>query len=167
MSYSSLHLVKRGRNYYFRRAIPDDLAKLLVCREIKVSLRTSDAIRGRIRARYLSSTLDLAFRDLRQMTAISNDVIYERAKDYFRKRLSKSLEHAFLLPREEDWDRHKKFLDLIAANAKTPDQKKAFESYLRKRAGYPKRTYLAVAKYVLIGIVVCLGLTLLFLVVYR
>lgn len=106
MSYSSLHLVKRGRNYYFRRAIPDDLAKLLVCREIKVSLRTSDAIRGRIRARYLSSTLDLAFRDLRQMTAISNDVIYERAKDYFRKRLSKSLEHAFLLPREEDWDRH-------------------------------------------------------------
>ncbi|WP_170978673.1 site-specific integrase [Afipia massiliensis] len=39
------------------------------------------------------------------MTTISNDVIRERAKDYFKKRLSQSLEHVFLLPLDKTWDR--------------------------------------------------------------
>lgn len=55
---------------------------------------------------------------------------------------------------DEQWSEHQRFLGLVAASAKTPEQKKTFEAYLRKRAGYPKRTYVLVAKVVLAGIVV-------------
>src|SRR6266436_5880896 len=84
------HVVKRGSQFYFRIAV----GKL----EIKASLRTSDAMSAKMRGRVLSNGLELLFRELRSMSAVSNDDIVNRAKDYFKAQLSKSLEPALLLP---------------------------------------------------------------------
>jgi integrase len=92
------HVVKRGSQFYFRIAVPLSLTKLLGKREIKASLRTSDAMSAKMRGRVLSNGLELLFRELRSMPDVSNDVIVNRAKDYFKAQLSKSLEHALLLP---------------------------------------------------------------------
>jgi hypothetical protein len=53
-----------------------------------------------MRGRVLSNGLELLFRELRSMANVSNDVIVNRAKDYFEAQLSKSLELAFDLPRD-------------------------------------------------------------------
>lgn len=95
---AQLHVVKRGPQFYFRIAVPLRLTKLVGKREIKASLRTSDAMSAKMRGRVLSNGLELLFRELRSMTDISNDVIVNRAKDYFKAQLSKSLELALLLP---------------------------------------------------------------------
>jgi hypothetical protein len=92
------HVVKRGSTFYFRIAVPLPLTKLVGKREIKASLRTSDAMSAKMRGRVLSNGLELLFRELRSMADVSTDVIVNRAKDYFKAQLSKSLELAFLLP---------------------------------------------------------------------
>jgi hypothetical protein len=94
------HVVKRGSHFYFRIAVPLPLTKLVGKREIKVSLRTSDAMSAKTRGRVLSNVLERLFRELRSMSAVSNDDIVNRAKDYFKAQLSKSLELAFDLPRD-------------------------------------------------------------------
>lgn len=53
---------------------------------------------AKMRGRVLSNGLELLFRELRSMADVSNDVIVNRAKDYFKAQLSKSLELALLLP---------------------------------------------------------------------
>jgi hypothetical protein len=95
---SQAHVVKRGAHFYFRIAVPLQLTKLVGKREIKASLRTSDVMSAKVRGRVLSNGLELLFRELRSMADVSNDVILNRAKDYFRAQLSKSLELALLLP---------------------------------------------------------------------
>jgi len=92
------HLVKRGSKFYFRIAVPLRLTKLVGKREIKASLRTSDALSAKMRGRVLSNGLELIFREMRAMADISTGVVLDRAKTYFKEQLSKSLEHAFLLP---------------------------------------------------------------------
>src|SRR5450759_3527124 len=92
------HVVKRGSQFYFRIAVPLSLTKLVGKREIKASLRTSDAMSAKMRGRVLSNGLELLFPELRSMAHVSNDVIVNRAKDYFTAQLSKSLELALLLP---------------------------------------------------------------------
>jgi hypothetical protein len=92
------HVVKRGSQFYFRMAVPLSLTKLVGKREIKASLRTSDALSAKLRGRVLSNGLELLFREVRSMANVSNDVIVNRAKDYFKAQLSKSLELALLLP---------------------------------------------------------------------
>src|SRR5450759_3443878 len=92
------HVVKRGSQFYFRIAVPLSLTKLVGKREIKASLRTSDAMSAKMRGRVLSNGLELLFPELRSMANVSNDVIVNRAKDYFKAQLSKSLELALLLP---------------------------------------------------------------------
>jgi integrase len=94
------HVVKRGSQFYFRIAVPLPLTKLVGKREIKASLRTSDAMSAKMRGRVLSNGLELLFRELRSMADVSNEVIVNRAKDYFKIQLSKSLELAFDLPRD-------------------------------------------------------------------
>jgi hypothetical protein len=76
------HVVKRGSQFYFRIAVPLSLTKLVGKREIKASLRTSDAMSARMRGRVLSNGLELLFGELRSMANVSNDVILTRAKDY-------------------------------------------------------------------------------------
>jgi hypothetical protein len=98
------HVVKRGSQFYFRIAVPLRLTKLLRKREIKASLRTSDAISAKMRGRVLSNGLELLFRELRSMADVSNDVIVNRAKDYFKAQLSKSLELALQLPTDPSID---------------------------------------------------------------
>jgi len=92
------HVVKRGSQFYFRIAVPLHLTKFVGKREVKASLRTSDALWAKMRGRVLSNVLERLFRELRSMSAVSNDDIVNRAKDYFKAQLSKSLEHALLLP---------------------------------------------------------------------
>jgi hypothetical protein len=94
------HVVKRGSQFYFRIAVPLRLTKLVGKREIKASLRTSDVMSAKMRGRVLSNGLELLFRELRSMADVSNDFIVSRAKDYFKVQLSKSLEHALLLPKD-------------------------------------------------------------------
>jgi integrase len=53
---------------------------------------------AKMRGRVLSNGLEQLFRELRSMADVSNDVIVNRAKDYFKVQLSKSLELALLLP---------------------------------------------------------------------
>jgi hypothetical protein len=53
---------------------------------------------AKMRGRVLSNGLELLFRELRSMSAISNDDIVNRAKGYFQVQLNKSLELALLLP---------------------------------------------------------------------
>jgi hypothetical protein len=77
---------------------PLSLTKLVGKREIKASLRTSDAMSAKMRGRVLSNGLEQLFRELRSMADVSNEVIVNRAKDYFKVQLSKSLELALLLP---------------------------------------------------------------------
>jgi integrase len=92
------HVVKRGSQFYFRIAVPLRLTKLVGKREVKASLRTSDAMSAKMRGRVLSNGLELLFREMRSMANVSNNDIVNRAKDYFKAQLSKSLEHALLLP---------------------------------------------------------------------
>jgi hypothetical protein len=53
---------------------------------------------AKMRGHVLSNGLEQLFRELRSMPNASNDVIVNRAKDYFKAQLSKSLELALLLP---------------------------------------------------------------------
>src|SRR5580692_974271 len=92
------HVVKRGSQFYFRIAVPLQLTKLIGKREIKASLRTSDAMSAKMRARVLSNGLELLFRELRSMAYVSEADIVNRARDYFKGQLSKCLELALLLP---------------------------------------------------------------------
>jgi integrase len=98
------HVVKRGSQFYFRIAVPSPLTKLVGKREIKASLRTSDAMSAKMRGRVLSNGLEQLFRELRSMAYVSNEVIVNRAKDYFKAQLSKSLELALLLPTDPSID---------------------------------------------------------------
>jgi hypothetical protein len=98
------HVVKRGSQFYFRIAVPVPLTKLLGKREIKASLRTSDVMSAKIRGRVLSNGLELLFWELRSMMNVSNEAIVNRAKDYFKAQLSKSLELALDIPRDPHLD---------------------------------------------------------------
>lgn len=98
MSPSTPHLVKRGQAFYFRRAVPERLTKVVGSREVKASLRTSNPVTAKIRARVLSTALDISFRVLGGVRMMTNEAILERAKEYFSTSLSKSLEYALLLP---------------------------------------------------------------------
>jgi integrase len=99
------HLVRRGSTFYFRIAIPLALIGLLGRREFKISLRTSDAILARMRARVLSNGLELIFRDIRSMAQTTPDAIIKGAQEYFRTQLSKSLELVFLIATDPALDR--------------------------------------------------------------
>ncbi|MCK1506324.1 site-specific integrase [Bradyrhizobium sp. 18] len=99
------HLVRRGSTYYFRIAIPLVLIGVLERREYKTSLRTSDAILARMRARVLSNGLELIFRDIRSMAHVTSDVMVKAAQDYFRAQLSKSLELVFMIANDPVLDR--------------------------------------------------------------
>ena len=92
------HVVKRGSQFYFRIAVRLSLTKLVGKREIKFSLRTSDALSAKIWGRVLSDGLELLFREIRSIAEVSTGVVLDRAKSYFGEQLSKSLEQAFLLP---------------------------------------------------------------------
>jgi integrase len=92
------HVVKRGSQFYFRIAVPVPLFRLVGKREIKASLRTADVVSAKMRGRVLSNGLELLFRELRLMAHVSNNDIVNRAKDYFKAQLSKSLELALTLP---------------------------------------------------------------------
>jgi integrase len=106
------HVVKRGSQFYFRIAVPLALTKLVGKREIKASLRTSDAMPAKMRGRVLSNVLEQLFRELRSMNIVPNTEIVKRAQDYFKAQLSKTLELAFDIPRDPYLD-----IDLEIAGA--------------------------------------------------
>jgi hypothetical protein len=53
---------------------------------------------AKIRGRVLSNGLEMLFLELSSMTNVSNETIVDRAKDYFKAQLSKSLELALDIP---------------------------------------------------------------------
>jgi hypothetical protein len=112
------HVVKRGSHFYFRIAVPLLLTRLVGKREIKASLRTSDAMSAKMRGRVLSNRLEQLFRELRNMINISNTDIVNRAKHYFEAQLSQSLELALMLPTDPmiDLDHEIAGIELLASN---------------------------------------------------
>ncbi|MCP2129184.1 UNVERIFIED_ORG: integrase [Bradyrhizobium japonicum] len=59
---------------------------------------------AKMRARVLSNGLELIFRDIRSMAHATPGAIAKGAQDYFRAQLSKSLELAFLIPKDPALD---------------------------------------------------------------
>jgi integrase len=55
---------------------------------------------AKMRGRVLSNGLEQLFRELRSMAYVSTDEIVNRARDYFKVQVSKSLELAFDIPRD-------------------------------------------------------------------
>ncbi len=91
-------LVKRGRIYYFRMAVPRHLTRRLRRAEVSVSLRTDNLSKAKRSAREISSWVELLFEELREMPDISFEDIDERIRAYFQTCLNDGEEKAMLLP---------------------------------------------------------------------
>lgn len=92
------HLVRRGDAFYFRMAVPSQIASRVQTCEVKVSLRTSDPLAAKVRSRLLSDAFDVMFKGLETMPEVTTETIHERIKGHFQGCLNRSLEHSQLLP---------------------------------------------------------------------
>jgi integrase len=99
-----VHLVRRGRTFYFRAGVPLAVRKIVRLREIKISLRTSDPMSARMRARLMSNGLEGLWQGIRSMSSPLPETFQVQLKDYFQGLLNKSLETAYLLPTDDAAD---------------------------------------------------------------
>jgi integrase len=111
------HVVKRQGIFYFRAAVPLAFVGIIGKREIKASLRTSDAKSAKMRGRFLSSALDRLFQGLQSMSVVPTAEIRDRARAYFQAELSKSLEVAFLYPTDPAFDKNTEVSWLVLRTA--------------------------------------------------
>jgi len=75
-------LVKRGRTYYIRVRVPDDLKRFITTKEIKQSLRTSSYGEATKLARAWRSALDHFFCDMRRERVTDTEILQLRDKFY-------------------------------------------------------------------------------------
>lgn len=68
------------------------------CRELKISLRTSDPIVARIRGRQLANVYEVLINSVAAMPELPTQKIDELVRDYFRDLWAEAEEAAFLLP---------------------------------------------------------------------
>lgn len=104
MPRSTPRVVRRAHTYYFRMAIPRHLTHRLRAHEIKVSLRTADPLVARLRGTSLSNALDMFLHRLPRMPDLTFEDIDSLIKGYFRRALSRSIEHAHILPKDHQFD---------------------------------------------------------------
>ena len=97
MARTVCRVARRGSIFYFRVAVPRRLADRMG-RELKLSLRTSDASLARALAQRFSGVADLVFRELSRMAPSATDCMRERLREYFQACLNKSLELSMDLP---------------------------------------------------------------------
>ena len=88
MPRSIARVVRRGDTFYFRMAVPRQLAARLGKRELKVSLRTCNPVDAKVRGRVLSNAMDVLFNGLPSMPSVSPQVIKERIRVSLQERLT-------------------------------------------------------------------------------
>ncbi len=91
-------LVKRGRIYYFRVAVPRHLTKRLRRAELSISLRTDNLAKAKRSARQISNWVEVLFEGLPSMPELTFESINERIRVYFQTCLNDGAEKAMLLP---------------------------------------------------------------------
>lgn len=98
------YLCKRGRIFYFRRAIPTHLVERFQRKEIKVSLRTRDEFTARICCREISNRFEKLMFRVARMPDLTKDKIDALLRGYFEGLLSKAEELAVMIPDDPDID---------------------------------------------------------------
>ena len=98
------HLARRGGTYYFRAPVPRVLVEKFGCREIKLSLQTRDPQTARVRCRACSSAFERLLAGVRGMPDLTQDQIAKLVRGYLERELSRSVEAAFLLPKDATTD---------------------------------------------------------------
>lgn len=91
-------LVKRGRIYYFRVAVPRHLTKRLQRAELSISLRRDNLAKAKRSARQISNWVEVLFEGLPSMPELTFESINERIRVYFQTCLNDGAEKAMLLP---------------------------------------------------------------------
>lgn len=99
------HLELRGRIFYFRRAIPDNLKQQFGRSTFRVSLATSDRDVAVLRCRRLSLGLEHLIALVRTMPSLTAQRIDDIIKDVFVAKLREANEIVFLGPDDPTFDR--------------------------------------------------------------
>ena len=94
-------LVTRGRTFYFRASVPQDLWDVAGRKEVKISLRTAERSLALMRCRAISNHVDLVVTEARRMAQGQDIAIDQAIRDYFREAL--------------DWGQE--FVDIFAPEA--------------------------------------------------
>lgn len=94
-------LVTRGRTFYFRTSVPQDLWDVAGRKEVKISLRTAERSLALMQCCAISNHVDLLVTEARRMAQGQDTAIDQAIRDYFREAL--------------DWGQE--FADILAAQA--------------------------------------------------
>jgi hypothetical protein len=85
---SPTYLIHNRHSYCFRMAVPKDLQKVVVKRELRYSLKTGYVGIAKQKSRFLAGQMQLIFRFLRQggtvLSRLSDDQIQELVKQYIK-----------------------------------------------------------------------------------
>src|SRR6056297_1453881 len=87
-------LVTRGRTFYFRASVPQDLWDVTGRKEVKISLRTAERSLAQLRCRVFSNHVDLVVKEARRMGQGQDAAIDQAIRDYFRDALDWGQEFA-------------------------------------------------------------------------
>ena len=101
---STLHLVRRGAVYYFRRAVPEHLLAKVGRTEVSASLRTVHRREATIRCRQISTSLDVYFQRLCMAKGPTTEEIDAQIKSFFQRALNWSMEYTEVLMDDQSLD---------------------------------------------------------------
>ncbi|AVO37132.2 DUF6538 domain-containing protein [Pukyongiella litopenaei] len=97
-------LVTRGRTFYFRASVPQDLWDAAGRKEVKISLRTAERSLALMRCRTISNHVDLVVTEARRMVQGQDTAIDQAIRDYFREALDWGQEFADIFAPEAEVD---------------------------------------------------------------
>ncbi|MBO9464131.1 site-specific integrase [Tropicibacter sp. R15_0] len=97
-------LVTRGRTFYFRASVPQDLWDVAGRKEVKISLRTAERSLALMRCRAISNHVDLVVTEARRMAQGQDTAIDQAIRDYFREALDWGQEFADIFAPEAEVD---------------------------------------------------------------
>ena len=97
-------LVTRGRTFYFRASVPQDLWDVAGRKEVKISLRTAERSLALMRCRAISNHVDLVVTEARRMAQGQDTAIDQAIRDYFREALNWGQEFADIFAPEAEVD---------------------------------------------------------------
>jgi len=97
-------LVTRGRTFYFRASVPQDLWDVTGRKEVKISLRTAERSLAQLRCRVFSNHVDLVVKEARRMGQGQDAAIDQAIRDYFRDALDWGQEFADIFAPDAEVD---------------------------------------------------------------
>ena len=97
-------LVTRGRTFYFRASVPQDLWDVAGRKEVKISLRTTERSLAQLRCRVFSNHVDLVVKETRRMARGQDATIDQAIRDYFREALDWGQEFADIFAPDAEVD---------------------------------------------------------------